>query len=304
MDNLTPTSDHMRSPIDRQRSREEYCHAVREKKYWESLSKRGAQDSTTVRRAVEKLVEPISVVLHEGIYEQSRKASSHGTLTATLRGLDVDTDELAMLTLRAALHSVERNTALSQITAKLGYYVEEHIGWSRARGADGPYIKAVEESLKKSTSEHHSRAVVRHVLRKRSLSLGWDDETRTKVGAYLLTVLVSASAHFTVVTVGRRRQTREFLRVSDELMDMLKAGHAREILLRPFHLPMCVKPLPWVDGQHGGYLLQECHLVKRRENMDLPIEAAPEVFQACNKLSQTGWRINKAVYAVMESASN
>ncbi|MGD0499453.1 MAG: DNA-directed RNA polymerase [Bryobacteraceae bacterium] len=75
------------------------------------------------------------------------------------------------------------------------------------------------------------------------------------------------------------------------------------VLVRPVHLPMIVRPLPWSGLRDGGYLKERMQLVKRGKNPSIRKALAnadmTRVYAVVNALQDTPWRINKGVYEVM-----
>jgi DNA-directed RNA polymerase len=160
----------------------------------------------------------------------------------------------------------------------------------------------VAASLKKSTSEHHSRAVVRHVLRKKGESLAWSQEMHFQVGAALLECLLAGTGHVSKVRTGKMRNTKIHLRLSDELVDALAYGVDREVLHAPFSAPMIVPPRPWSSTSDGGYDAVGMSLMKRyAEGQEESMVDMPEVYAAMNKLQDTPWRINDDLLQVLRT---
>jgi DNA-directed RNA polymerase len=242
----------------------------------------------------------------------------YGTIAGLLKDLDADTMELAWLGLRVALvgaiRSHKRHSGVNGPEGKvlkyasacslLGGYVEEHLGWKNAIKSPEHrrYIQAVSRSLKKSTSEHHSRAVVRHVLRKQGVALDWDDKLRIQVGASILERIFASTGHIIKKRRGKGAKQHHVIWFSEELSLALGEGHEAAMLLKPFHLPMLVEPNPWTAPDDGGYETGRLEIMKRGLNAQpagMDLVSMKEAYQAINKLQRTAWRVNADILFLM-----
>jgi DNA-directed RNA polymerase len=250
------------------------------------------------------------------------QAVRKGTIAGLLVDLEADTQELAWLGLRVALRGAVRaqvrHAGVSGPEGKmlkygpacvmLGGYVEEHLAWKAAMASDEhkAYLRAVSKSLKKSTSEHHSRAVVRHVLRKQGVSLDWDDKLRMQLGGAILERIVDATGHIAKDRHGKGKNQYHTIRFSPELVEAVTEGHDGEILLCPFQLPMLMQPHDWTTTNDGGFETVGLTIMKQGWGGKLPasmeIQDMEETYRAINKLQGTSWRVNAELYAVLEAS--
>ena len=77
--------------------------------------------------------------------------------------------------------------------------------------------------------------------------------------------------------------------------------------LHPRHLPMLVKPKPWLSHNNGGYLYSPSWAMRFKESREQEVylrQASDAghlelVFAGLDVLSSTGWRINRKVFDVV-----
>jgi len=286
---------------------EKEAYEIKKGKYYAALVKQGAEDSPVTGGVIRSLIGDVNTQISEWLSatnDPQHRGVKHGTVGHLLITCEADTLELSVLTLRVALRTLQRNSAYGSACVALGGFVEEHLGWDAADSdpEHKKYIRAVSKSLKKSTSEHHSRAVVRHVLRKRGMSLDWDDKLRAQVGLALFERMFVASNHFTKVKVGRMTRQRVYIRTSDTLAKALMEEHEAALLFKPFHIPMVAEPKPWTSTGDGGYNDVQLEVMKKyagdqRDRMGLTV--MKDVYQAMNKLQRTKWRVNADIFFLM-----
>ncbi|KAH9476822.1 DNA-directed RNA polymerase, mitochondrial [Psilocybe cubensis] len=74
--------------------------------------------------------------------------------------------------------------------------------------------------------------------------------------------------------------------------------------IHPRHLPMLVKPRPWIDYNNGAYLINKSYAMRFKESMEQEsyIKAATEqgnlelVYAGLDILGSTPWRVNKDIF--------
>jgi len=229
----------------RQIEREERCYRDTRAALLKSTS---LVDSQAVGDVVGQLMEDVTAGIDAWVNppawsESYGQAVKFGTTAGLLHHAGAESGQLAWLTLRTTVANVKRRQNLGSAASALGRYVEEHLAWTMASSDKDSkaYFKAVEKSLKKSTSEHHSRAVVRHVLRKQDRALEWTEKMHFQVGAALIECMVFATGHVLKHLVGKGTHKRFVLELRPELMQALAESIDPEpphpTFLRPMHCP-------------------------------------------------------------------
>jgi DNA-directed RNA polymerase len=122
---------------------------------------------------------------------------------------------------------------------------------------------------------------------------------------------------------GWKRDGRKFKReltvvARPETLEWLSERHGHLEFMTPVRLPMVVPPLPWGQGQRGGYRFayrfarQLMYPLVRRSHSDGTVEVAdeieqldmPAVYEALNAVQETAWRINADVLRLVRELQN
>lgn len=92
-----------------------------------------------------------------------------------------------------------------------------------------------------------------------------------------------------------------------ETLEWLDARNGALEFLWPVNLPMVMPPLPWAPGRKGGYrygLRGKHRLVRsnsKEQQEQLDQAQIPAVYAAINRIQETPWKVNKAVYEVIKA---
>ncbi|KAI0070874.1 DNA/RNA polymerase [Panus rudis PR-1116 ss-1] len=158
----------------------------------------------------------------------------------------------------------------------------------------------------------------------------WSQVVRVKVGSFLLDALMDVA---TVVryavdkTTGEqisevqpafvhsyeyvRGQKLGIVQLNSLVAERIAKDSVKETL-HPRHLPMLIKPKPWLSHEEGGYLYNKATVMRFKENAEQVIylrEAANKgncelVFAALDVLGTTPWKINREVFDVVLTVWN
>jgi len=294
----------MTDPVERQVHLEAEALELGRRQYQRNVENHGHADSAPGRRVIGHYLDPLAASIAAWV-GAGGAGPGKGRRTASLVA-GADPRELALLTLRSALSSYSLELRYMSAAVTLGGQVEEHEGWSDALGSQdlGGYARKVSESLARSSSQRHGRAVVRHVLRVKAEREPWTNKQRAQVGLNLLERLLAAVPLFTKKTHGTGRRSYSVLDATDELREWLEEAH--EHCMVPVHLPMVIPPIPWSSPTEGGYVTRRLPLVKGTRVHDVPAHLQEAdlgpTYAALNLLQETPWRINRGLAGVMREA--
>lgn len=274
-------------------------------RYWKEIERQGHEESTPARRLITASVKPLTAAIVE--YVSDSQSGKAGRRFAAVKHLSrAKPEALALLTLRAILHGISRRVPVMQSAHLIGSLVKEHLEWSEMNKEHPGLVKHVGRSLDKSTSQRHRRAVVRHVVQSHGAPLEWGNRTIEQAGMALIDLAIASTG---LVQMSRqsegRHRTTNYLVATDDVIAMLHAAHARCELLHPLYYPMVCRPKEWSNPFNGGYLTRRMPVVKKAQAAyleELRHIHMPQVYRALNALQDTRWRINKAVYAVLQRA--
>ncbi|MEW5310192.1 MAG: hypothetical protein WDW38_002012 [Sanguina aurantia] len=149
----------------------------------------------------------------------------------------------------------------------------------------------------------------------------WDQMTRARIGAALLTLMLDTAKIYNPDTRGMEaafshaiefdsetRQTVGRIRAHERTVFNLEDDDELRRGLTPKYMPMVVEPRPWTGTKTGGYLSLDEKVMKVRSSDSLwrkmrLAEDAGELQNLCDALTVIGnvpWRINREVYQVMQ----
>lgn len=287
------------------REAQEACDGI--DRYYQQAEAQGTESTAVGSRYIRSLILPLTTAFDEW---RDRLSIGHSSISTEVLPMiqHCSSQELAYLTLRTAIASANKSGyQYASTCVALGMRVEEHSGWKNALADKdvAGYFRVVGRSLSTSTSERHRSAVARHVLQGKGSVAVWDRRIRTLVGLHLMERCITATGHFTKVSVGHGVRSRTFLHMAPEIVPLLEAAHDRASLLTPMHGPMVVPPLDWtIENTGGGYLTSDAPLVKYGLNVHdcgLPPHSQP-VIDAVNQLQAVKWQVNPAVLAHLTDA--
>lgn len=153
----------------------------------------------------------------------------------------------------------------------------------------------------------------------------WTQTVRVRVGSFLVDALMDV-ATITRTAVDRRTNelhteeqpafshSYEYLRgqrlgvikLNPVVVDRMAKDRVRETL-HPRHLPMLVKPKPWLSHDQGGYLYNKTSVMRykdSREQQSYVREASAQgalelVYASLDVLGSTPWKINRDIFDVV-----
>ena len=298
MQELTPEQDKMMR-LELELEHEALTAGV--EKYRDNLKIRGQLSTQPGQRLLSAVTEDLVAAIRDGIeVSLNGRASKHGTIIQKLKNINAGV--LAHLTARCIIQCIGESRSTSQTGNLIGALVSEHDDWTRMMSQHKGLAYTIRNQLKKSSSERHQRAVVRHVVGQYSESQ-WTEVEQMKVGAWLLEL---ALAHTGVVhkqTSFNGRKRTSFLEATPETEAILADAHKRCEGLSPVYMPMVTPPQPWTSIWSGGYLQRRIQFIKTHDKeylRGLDMGDMTEVFDAINTLQEVPYRVNKSVLGVMD----
>lgn len=178
-----------------------------------------------------------------------------------------------------------------------------------------------------SNATHIKRASVSVFRKHVSEEVGYDDwssEARRRVGLQLIDNIVQGTRRFRVVSdmtlapprsgASRPSAWPLVLQADPELLHWLKSAMDDEMVHMPVYMPTLIKPKGWDGPKDGGYwtpFVKAPFLIRFKASHETQRQRAideyqaldmPEVYQAINFVQDTGWRVNKAVLGVAQTA--
>ena len=215
---------------------------------------------------------------------------------------------IALLLMRSALNSVMRLRSITRASVMVGGEIEREARYHQFRAAYPGLFETIKNRIKNSTSPGYKHKVISQAMRSTSWEYeAWTEETKLRVGAVLLDILVTLGVvERKHPLLQRRGKKGPILTASSDLDAWLVAYDEFYELLSPLFLPCIVPPKEWTAPNIGGYYSQELEvlpLVKgttRNYLKELEKVHMPLVYEGINYLQQVGWSVYPPMLSTVE----
>lgn len=175
-----------------------------------------------------------------------------------------------------------------------------------ARSLDGTLRHAICADCRANGKEHMGRACEHLDMS----DLEMTQNVSMQVGYKLIELFRLTTSLIEIETVnqiiGRRLKTNQYTKLTQETVEWMDARNAKLEWQWPVNLPMVVPPLPWSQGERGGYrfAMRGKHALVRVGSKETlrAVDATPmpQVYEAVNRIQETAWKINPHVLALVE----
>lgn len=221
-------------------------------------------------------------------------------------------EPLAYLTIKTVLDHNTKITTVREIAFHLAQSMVEELRLRRLREQAPGLFDYRMNSFTTSNTVHMMRALdatIRYAEIDTS-DLEMTQQVKLVVGVKLIDMLITATGlvrlEHKVIRTGKRlsRETR-VLPTKETVAWINKRNSALEAMW-PVSMPMVVPPLKWAPGTRGGYrfALHSTHRLVRGLSKDMAAvmhaREMPRVYEALNHIQDTAWRVNAAVYSLVE----
>jgi DNA-directed RNA polymerase len=288
--------------LDRQKVREEIATAEGARLFRERLEQAEKQGAGSTAGAARRLLLSGIRDVETAICAASTRKNRTSVKWWTLVGPDV----AAYLTLRAVLDSTVGGhpVPLTRVAENLADSILDEVKYRR--------LKTHAPALFRYTLAHASTR--NHAKRLREASrlaqVAVEDLRLPKSATILLGIqtidcLLSATGWFECgyqfFTHKRKNRKQTVIVLRPDIRQKLSEDNELLGLLQPVLNPMIVPPLPWAPGVRGGFrfaLKGRHNLVRRASKAQRQLigrAAMPVVYEAVNRIQETGWRINTPV---------
>lgn len=276
-----------------------------------SLQQRGRESWTSYgQRLISGAVAPVADLLD---HYRATKLGRPGRHASALEPLgDIDSSAAALIAMQVAMDCITTRQKASRCFCSIGDAIEFEIRM-RAMRREAPSVYATIKRLMITRPQFYTRVrTVEQVAEARGLGKYmvrvWDDVTRLRVGALMVSLIREATGLIDLETVRERpTSTQTYVVSTPECEAFIKRVLARTEILDPVKLPMVVPPYPWTSPYKGGYHVEEVgdDLIKGGEDEQCSLatpQAMPEVYRAVNYLQSIPFRINHEVYEIFQWA--
>lgn len=197
----------------------------------------------------------------------------------------------------------DEDVKYTRTCVRIGRRLKDTVDYELFAEANPGLVKKLDKQLASTTSDSHSRAVLRKTMRVAGYDeLDWDDADLMKAGVVIVQCIIESTGLFAEEMTYRGTQRIRILRPTEAFLDLLLRADENDPLLQPYRLPMVIPPKPWTSVHDGGYLDPRSGLrfVRASKAVLSTVATADltDVFDAVNTIQATPWRVNQKVYEV------
>ena len=215
---------------------------------------------------------------------------------------------MALLVMRSALNSVMRLRSVTRASVMVGSEVERELRYHQFRAAYPGLFETIKKRIKNSTSPGYKHKVISQAMRSTSWDYeAWTEETKLRVGAVLLDILINLGVvERNHPMLQRRGKKGPILTASNDLNAWLAAYDEFYELLSPLFLPCVVPPKNWSSPNVGGYHSQELEVIPlvkgttKQYLKDLEQVQMSSVYEGINYLQRVGWSVYSPILTTVE----
>ena len=281
-------------------------------RYRRTSGDKPANEKVSGQQVIKEALEPVLDVLRGFVVAADEgKANRSAAYIKFLNLIDLRT--VAFIGLNVVFNKFGRTD--TELKMAIGSALEDELnviafrsGYGLEEGDREGLMRYFETEMNKRASRANRRVYINKALShvENFKKLGWDDDTRSRLGGLILDSVLSVSNLF--VKVMRAEHIRGSLRTiryiepTPELIAKIGQMDAFLELQRPVFGPMIVPPKHWDRKLEGGYLTKKLPLIKGA-NLNYLGDALESgkldaTFSALNMLQDTAWAINIDVLEV------
>lgn len=267
---------------------------------------KGAIDSTVgglriIKQGLEPLSKAIKAYLDEAFGGKTGRRA-----VAAPKLVKLEPDIIAYLTIKVLINSAATKQSLQSAAITVATYIEDEIKFRHYEKTNKAHFLAVKMRVQSSKSYDYKRTVLTHAMQT-GLQIAWEPWSKTTklhVGHTCIELLMQSTGLVELLKNGRGVYK---VALTKDTLTWIHNYHQRCSLFNPRYTPTIIPPKPWTTPFDGGYYspaVRGLTLVKtpyRPYLEELANDDMPKVYNAINTIQSTPWRINKQVYAVMET---
>jgi len=276
-------------------------------------AKQGKHESTTpagvqfLRKGVAKIEKKI---------HQLKIAYDSGTpykypIDAVQRLFELPEDVLAFLSLKACVNHLSTPVKLVKIANELGSFLEDEARFRFFKKVNPALYGVIMRDLNKRTTNYRKqKRVLIHSSHKAGLEWkNWLPGNKVRLGQMMVELICEATGLFEIKchtsTGKQKRRTTFWFEATEEALEWIDRKNSICELYNPVKLPCLIPPKKWDSVYTGGYYIYtNMTLVKTMDAGYLEMlnkHDLREVKQAVNIVQETGWKINRSVFEVMDT---
>lgn len=276
-------------------------------RYRKNQTKKEESDLPPGKELVKRAVEPTAAAIEEMIEKvESGKAGRGKPAAVTAYLTQLQAEPVAYITARACINAAANSSRVPKTAMSIATLIEEHYQFDELREAEPALASHMEKKAKKWSTSFHRRAIMRRGAEIASVTgLPWKQGDKLRLGMKLIELFIEATGLVEEALVSSAGKRATLMRPTPETEEWLKKMHGRCELLEPRFTPMVCPPNRWTTPIDGGYLTRENRTdfiggVGAELRDDAFSIEMRSVYDAVNSVQETRWRINRAVFDVLE----
>jgi len=275
-------------------------------------AKKGKHESTTpagiqfIRKGVGRISTEIEKIKQNYI---SGKVNKHPS-DAIAKLFDLPSDVIGFLALKGCVNHLSTPVKLVKVSLEVGSFIEDEARFRHFKTENPALFGVVSRDLSKRTTNYRKqKRVLVHSANKTGLEWNnWNTNVRLRLGQLLCEIICDQTKLFEIrkhTGLVQNKRQAYWLEATKESLKWIDKKNSICELLSPVKLPCVIPPRKWSSIYVGGYYTytglnliksEDQAYLKQMEHMDLS-----KVFHATNVVQETGWRINKTVFKVMDA---
>ena len=275
-------------------------------------ARKGQHESTTpagiqfIRKGIARIAKEIDVIKSDYMQGVVNKHRHH-----TVEKLFIlPSDVIAFLALKACVNHLSTPVKLVRVSQEVGAFIEDEARFRDFKDSNPALFGVVSRDLSKRTTNYRrQKRVLVHSGNKAQVEWKtWHNSQRIQLGQLLCELICEHTKLFEI-----RRHTAQtqsvktvfWFEATEASLEWIDKKNSICELLSPVKLPCIIPPRKWSSQYVGGYYTyngmqliktNDMAYMKELENRDLS-----EVYHAVNVVQETGWRVNKTVFKVMDA---
>ena len=223
---------------------------------------------------------------------------------------DLPSEVIAFLALKGCVNHLSTPVKLVKVSLEVGGFIEDEVRFRHFKTENPALFGVVSRDLSKRTTNYRKqKRVLVHSANKADIEWqNWSTNIRLRLGQMLCEIICNHTKLFEIkkhTGLVQGKKTSYWLEATEESLKWIDKKNSICELLSPVKLPCIIPPRKWSSIYVGGYYTytgmnliktNDAAYLKQMEHMDLS-----EVFHAVNVVQETGWRVNKTVFKVMDA---
>lgn len=278
-------------------------------------AKKGKHEATTpagiqfIRKGCSKVAKRIDEI-KEGFLDGTPNKYD---IEAVKRLNELPSDVIAFLALKGCVNHLSTPVKLVKVSMEIGSFIEDEARFRSFKRDNPALFGVVTRDLSKRTTNYRKqkRVLIHSQIKDENTDWkNWLPGNKVRLGNLLVDLVCEATGIFEVVkhtrNTHRRYKQAYWLQATEDSIQWIDKKNSVCELLSPVKLPCIMPPRKWTSPYDGGYYVYtKLNLVKTMDQgymnlLDAKKDDMKEVYHAVNTVQETGWRVNKRVFEVMD----